>query len=361
MPVLKKIHLEDRSTETFITTYGFFDGGLGQLAGSSLATSSLAAAQKEYYLNLQYNSKDHLSIAYGNYHGSGSDDVVGQTKAVYRQFSNHLLNPNEQDEIGFVFSGSATIANRVNDVFFIAAERLQMKDRLNKKNWTLQLTGSNTAGTAGITLHLTDNSAYETAHATPVGPKYNVISGSAGNRGNNGLSTVFGSFWPNMGIIALDGNQLSSSLPGTGSDSANTDLVNTAFKDGFGQLNRATTAGALGTANVLKLLNCMSTAGDASGRATNVTHQFRSEEELTTNSYFCRAKADEFNYSNNPTFASGSDNTFTNPGFIGNPTTYISEVGLYDSQRNLIAVAKLSAPVEKNFKSEAVIKVNMTY
>ena len=53
MPIFKQIRDEDTTTETFITTHGFFDGGVGQLAGSSLASSSLSAAQKEYYINLQ--------------------------------------------------------------------------------------------------------------------------------------------------------------------------------------------------------------------------------------------------------------------------------------------------------------------
>ena len=352
MPLLKQFHADDKSTETFTTTYGFFDGGLGQLSGGSLDSASLSAAQTEYYINLQYNSKDHFSIAYGNYHGSGSDDTVGQTKAVYRQFSNYLLNPNEQDDIGFVFSGSALASNRVNDVFFIAAERLQMKDRLNKKNWTLILTGSNSAGTAGITLHLTDNSAYETAYASPVGERYNVISGSGGNKGNNVISTVFGHFYPNVGVIALDGNQLSASCPGVHSSGLTS-------KTGFGLLNRATDG--TGINNTLKLMDCMSTAGDHNGRATNITHTFRSEEVVTNNAYFCRAKAKEFNYTNNPTFASGSNNTFTNPTFVTNPTTFISEVGLYNKAQDLIAVAKLSSPIEKNFSNEAVVKVLMSF
>tara|TARA_B100001094_G_scaffold144143_1_gene139636 strand:- start:1206 stop:2291 length:1086 start_codon:yes stop_codon:yes gene_type:complete len=361
MPLLKQFKADDYSTESFTTTYGFFDGGLGQLSGGSLDSSSLAAGQTEYYVNLQYNSKDHFSIAYGNFNGSGSTDTVGQTKAVYRQFSNYLLNPNEQDDIGFVFSGSAIESNRVNDVFFLTAERLQMKDRLNKKNWTLQMTGSNTAGTAGILLHLSDNSAYEVPYASPAGPRYNVISASAGDKGNNSLATVFGHFYPNVGVIALDGNQLSSSLPGTGSDAANSDLINSAQKDGFGVLNRSVSSGAPGVNNILKMMDCISTAGDDTGRATNITHTFRSEEIVTNNAYFCRAKAKEYNYTNNPTFSSGSNNSFTNPSFVTSPTTYISEVGLYNKNQDLIAVAKLSAPIEKTFSKEAAIKITLSY
>jgi hypothetical protein len=44
-----------------------------------------------------------------------------------------------------------------------------------------------------------------------------------------------------------------------------------------------------------------------------------------------------------------------------NPQTYISEVGLYDGGGDLMAVGKLSAPLEKNFSSEAIIKVRLTY
>ena len=70
--ILKEFDLNnDETTETFITTFGFFDGGLGQLGGGSLSSASLSTGQSEYYVNLQYNSKDHLSIAYGNFHGSG--------------------------------------------------------------------------------------------------------------------------------------------------------------------------------------------------------------------------------------------------------------------------------------------------
>ena len=44
-----------------------------------------------------------------------------------------------------------------------------------------------------------------------------------------------------------------------------------------------------------------------------------------------------------------------------NPQSYISEVGLYDQSRDLMAIGRLSAPLEKNFSSEAIIKVRLTY
>jgi hypothetical protein len=46
---------------------------------------------------------------------------------------------------------------------------------------------------------------------------------------------------------------------------------------------------------------------------------------------------------------------------VTNPQVYISEVGLYDSAGSLMAVGKLSSAINKNFSSEAIIKVRLTY
>ena len=44
-----------------------------------------------------------------------------------------------------------------------------------------------------------------------------------------------------------------------------------------------------------------------------------------------------------------------------NPQTYVTEVGLYDDNTSLMAIGRLSAALEKNFSSEAIVKVRLTY
>ena len=44
-----------------------------------------------------------------------------------------------------------------------------------------------------------------------------------------------------------------------------------------------------------------------------------------------------------------------------NPQVYITEVGLYDNNGDLMAVGRLSGALEKNFSSEAIVKVRLTY
>ena len=87
----------------------------------------------------------------------------------------------------------------------------------------------------------------------------------------------------------------------------------------------------------------------------------RNEEDQYSRHYFVRATANNFNFSNNPTFTSGSSNRLRFDYMLQNPQVFITGVGLFDGGGNLVAVAKLSTPVQKNFQSEATIKVKLTY
>lgn len=349
MPQYVNLTADDMITDTTKVTAGFFSGGVGTVTSGSFVTSSLSAGNKEYYYNLQYSSADQFSVSYGHNGGSGSSDAVGQTRAIYNQFATTLLAPNDI-EIGFVFTGSIVVANRVPDVWFLVAERARMKDRLNRKNWTLTLSGSNTTGT-GKSLKLTDDSNVNAPTSTPVGPRYNIKSGSdgtlfSGTEYNAKTDTNYGHFYPNMGIMVFNGTELSASLPGTVGyiQSQSIDITKGI---GFAPDRDTTVSGA---DNALKLAQALMW-GSA---------KFRNEEDQTTVSYFCRAKAREYNFTSNPTFYTGSEGEFTQRTFEGNPQTFISTIGLYDNSDNLVAVGKLSTPVQKNYSTEAVIKVNIT-
>ena len=88
--MIKQFNIADDTITTQIgVTNGFFDGGVGTLAGSGFTTSSLSAAQKSYYYNLQYNTKDHFSITYGHILGSGSAEestTVEGTTQYFKEF-----------------------------------------------------------------------------------------------------------------------------------------------------------------------------------------------------------------------------------------------------------------------------------
>ena len=89
--------------------------------------------------------------------------------------------------------------------------------------------------------------------------------------------------------------------------------------------------------------------------------KFRDEEDQTSVQFFCRVRAAEANFSNSPTFVSGSLNEIRQKTMKGNPTTYITGVELYNGSGQMVATGKLSSPLKKNFSSEATIKVKLTY
>jgi len=89
--------------------------------------------------------------------------------------------------------------------------------------------------------------------------------------------------------------------------------------------------------------------------------QVRRTENVSTSHYFVRANNREFNFSNNPTFVTGSTGQFVQPLFEKDPHVYITTVGLYDDSNELLAVAKTSKPIEKSFDKEVAIKVKLDF
>ena len=72
-------------------------------------------------------------------------------------------------------------------------------------------------------------------------------------------------------------------------------------------------------------------------------------------------KNGDYNYSNNPSFVSGSVGDLAFTTFINNPQTFITTVGMYNDRRELLAVAKLSKPILKSFTREVLIKVKLDF
>ena len=149
----------------------------------------------------------------------------------------------------------------------------------------------------------------------------------------------WGLFYPDMGILLLNPAALSASvdvnLRATGSTSpASTYYNNTA------------------NSSSLKLFEVIKAGNDFQARRT---------ENVSTSHYFVRANNREFNFSNNPTFVTGSTGEFVQGLFERDPHVYVTSVGLYDDANELLAVAKLSTPVEKTFDKEIAIKVKLDF
>ena len=372
---------DEKIVETLKVTAGYFTNGDGTLEGVNIHTGSLADSNKEYYFNATQAvptsaaAETQFSVTFGHYAGSGSDSMgdtanlaglKSETQAIYKQFSNLLLDPAEAKN-GFIISSpstdSAVASGKDEYIYVLIGKRNRFKDRMNKKAWTLQLSGSTGTATAGAPmLQLTDDSADRAPTTTPAGDRYNIVSGSAGLVKIPSTERTFGHFYPDMGIMLFSGAELSASIPGKEGASGISDTIAT-WNDSTNNAEYLKTQGFApnlshehpNAQNALKFLTCMQNVG------TDTNFRLRSEEDQTQINYFCRIKPKEANFSNNPTFVSGSKNKIRNTDMIGNPQTFISGIGLYNAMGQLVAVARLSSPLKKNFASEATIKVKLTY
>ena len=366
----------DKITSTDKVTAGYFSDGTGKLQATNLFSASISTTNDAYYYGIAQSSVSgavQFNVAYGHTSGKGSQtnsgDVKGNNEAVYKQWANILLAENEVTG-GFKISaygssgyhasagrnlsnGTWTAGSRDEDIFVLVGKRSLFKDRLNKKNWTINLSGSRSTGIgpslSGSTLTLTDDSATVAATSTPAGPRYNIVSGSSGTVNVPASTRTFGWFYPDQGVLVFSATELSGAIPGSGSQTETAAVYNSKQFQGFGTTDNVDQD----YNNALRFINC--------AKSRDSYLQFRSEEDQTSVSYFCRAKAAQLNFSNNPTFVSGSNNELRHKTMKGNPSVFITGVELYNSSGHCVAVGKLSTPLKKNFSSEATIKVKLTF
>ena len=353
--IYKKFGAIDKVTNrTEIVTSGIWSGDTGSLDVQSNYTSSIqvASTSGKYYLDV-YNaatSSDaaevQFSIAYGDANGYGAptltqdDSSTMSTKAVYNQFRNVLLD--SADPYFSVYSGSTAGGFDMTSFYAININRARYKERLDPGNISINLSGS----IRSITL--IDDSGGTDENVTTSGRVYNMVSGSL-NIGSALTASIasyvapndkgFGLFYPDMGIILLNPKALAAAI--------NSDLgeASSSISNVYHQKNGPNS----GSVALLKAL------------AGGNDFQVRRTENVSTSHYFVRANNREFNFSNNPTFVTGSVGAFVQSTFERDPKVYITTVGLYDDSNELLAVAKTSKPVEKSFDKEVAIKVKLDF
>ena len=327
-------------------TRGLWTGNVGTLTAYH-TSSAQSATQKQYYYEVfdgvssLATSEAQYSVTYGHNAGSGSlgQNEDSPSNAIYSQYAQILLPDNQRV---FTFNSAAS-----EHIYAINMNRARLKDRLDPGNFELTMialtnasanhvhTGSNVAVSAsGVSVSLIDDSADTEQAATQIGRTYNLVSGSI-NRGVYSPKTFYGSVYPEQGVIILN------------ADTLNTELS-------FGTVTGSNVNGD----NAFKLHTSISGAA-----AANSTFGFaaRNEEKVQSTFYFVRAKNAEYNFSNNPSFVTGSNGAFNQATFINNPKSYITTVGLYSSSQELLAVAKLSQPILKSFSSEVLVKVKLDF
>mgnify|MGYP003640992688 FL=1 len=339
-------------------TAGLFSGGGGELTTFHTSSAQTSSNAGKYYYDV-YNSGSNaagssvqFAIAYGHRHGSGSVLVNEDfpTKAVYTQYKNLVLAPGDTT---FTFDGSVNS----DEIYVINFQRGRLKEKLDPGNWELVLSGSHITGQTGMTnsqgghsiTKLIDNSGGSSATITDGKRVYSVVSGTIANGELTTDTTAtsdnaydkggYGLVYPDLGIIVLNAGRLKQRGI----------RVN---------LGANYTASNKGNDSNGQLLTAIS---GAAAYNSSYGFQARNEEEVTSTFYYIRVKNADYNFSNNPTFTTGSLGALTHASMIKDPKVYVTTVGMYNDKQELLATAKLSKPLLKSFDREALIKVKLDF
>lgn len=333
-------------------TTGMWTGDTGSLT-TAFTSSAQRSVAGEYFFDL-YNANPltddaaevQFAVTYGHISGGASpslalkNDSKLPTQVVWGQYKNMLLG-NTAERFTYGLAGGTT--HTPDDFYAINIQRSRLRQAIDPGNWELALSGSN-----GILTFIDDSGLkLATAGNLTVNNVYNVRSGSL----QNGVSgtTAYGLVFPDFGVILLYPQAISSSV---GFRAGAYDTVPFPFGVNTGSTSTYRYPHEA-------LYRSIKGAMDAGSSFTA-----RSAEAITSENYFVRVYNNEFNATNNPTILSSSSGVNRGTvldGFQNNPTTYITTVGLYNDNNDLLAVAKLSRPLQKGLDKEASIRVRLDY
>jgi hypothetical protein len=298
----------------------------------SLTSFFTASTYTEYYLDVYQSSTTttgsevQFDIQYGHIAGSGSVPInpsvrgYSPSRIVYGQYRNLVYGTETEN---FSFDGGVSTANQI---YVINISRARYKESIQPGSLNLTLW----SGSASNKIYLTDDSN-TTSLTRFIGENrvFYIISGSNGNAyTSSAATTYYGVMLPDLGFIVLDAS---------------------------GSLTPYISASSLGTSSVsnnhLRLFRSI---------ASGSNFQLQSQETVSSRFFFTRVKNGDFNYTTNPSIIDANGNLlFTT--LINNPQTFITTVGMYNDNNELLAVAKLSKPLVKDFTKEALIRIKLDY
>jgi hypothetical protein len=229
------------------------------------------------------------------------------------------------DQDGNILAGGT----KHESVFFLNFARLLTKDEVKKGSFRLSLgTGSSNAGTPNAVNLLTigDYGADTEYRVNSPAGEYGILYTSS----NPVEGTGVGLFYYQAGIAVITSSVFDQAVL-VGANTAVQAFTGSTIEEICGAVRR-------------RWSGC----------------EFNNTTELNSTIYFCRVNNNEFNYSSNPTYLSGSKIRIKNQS-TDNPVSYITTVGLYSSDNELLATAKLSEPLKKDPTNEMILRVRLDY
>lgn len=233
----------------------------------------------------------------------------------------------------FDVDGDLSGGDKIHNAIFINFSRLLVKDEIKKGSFEMTINSAQTTAAPNSTL-ITDSGAATSYKVNSPAGEYGILKSG---------TTNVGLIYYQAGIIVLN-------LGGEGAAATTNTVFDYDTTEWSGTDTIETTVRG-GTINVI--------ADGLRARISNIS--FSNTTELNSTIYFCRASHNEFNYSSNPTYLDGSEIRVKNGNILAPPRSYVTTIGLYSADNELLATAKLSEPLRKDPTNELTLRVRLDY
>lgn len=275
---------------------------------------------------------------------------------LYRTFAQQLLG---NDNKAFTFVSGSEVGKPIKEALFFTYKRLFNRDQLKRETYAMRLFYSGSA--AGPISDLTSSGTGEKIY-TDIGSATNINTtfpgGSVGTLLDTATSKQVGLIWHDQGIVVLD---VSRSFDGSQTITGSIESVTTLTQPFNGTLISGSNT-LFYSASVDDIVDYFCSTRFTGSDATVMA--FQNQTNINSSVYFCNFGADRFNYSSNPTYTDDDGRIVViDPGQedIQRSFTFITSIGLYDSENNLLAVAKTSRPILKNNQRSYTVKVRLDF
>jgi len=304
-------------------------------------TADLFESVYDYpYLSSSANHIFDITAGYASNSSLSASAVANSVSAADIKSKINMYNEMAQVLMGHDLTGSilqfdqdgdlGAGGTKLKEIYVLNFARLVTKDEIKKGSFSLSLAKGATHSTIDFTdvLNITDYNADNDFRVnSPVGEYGVLYTSSVAINTGSGVGLLY-------------------------------------YQAGMCVLTASVFAGAemnVGGENVAALLSgsgITTNANELRRRFANV--DFNNTTELNSTVYFCRANHNEFNYSANPTYLSSSQ-IVVKQETTDAPVAYMTSVGLYSADNELLGVAKLSEPLKKDPNNELILRVRLDY
>ena len=242
----------------------------------------------------------------------------------------------------FARDGDLTGGSKIKEAFFLSFARLLTKDEIQKNTFRMSFATGGTVGNSRFLNSMTvgDYGADSSYKVNSPAGEYGILYTSSATP--NEASGV-GLLYYQAGVCVLTASVFTSSAAND-------------FGSSFG--SSATSAD---TRNINTVVSGTAISASADGFRTRLINvEFNNTTELNSTIYFCRVHHGDFNYSSNPTYLNSSKIRVKEVS-RDQPVSYITTIGLYSADKELLAVAKLSEPLKKTPSNELTLRVRLDY